>query len=465
MQHQQAAPLHQFINRWKRLFFFRAGLQAATVWFFVWGVVVLAAKFSGVRDNQLWPVLGLLGAVPLMILAGLLACRKIPAPAKFSANYDRLNTCGGIIMSEEVADMSAWREMLPAMDAPRFRWRSGRATMLLSLSVVFAAVALLLPERLTHLINKQQLQIGQVVEQLQVEVKTLNQEKIIEDKKAEDLQKQLAQLQKDSSSVDPNKTWEALDHIKEANTDVAKQAAEEAVSKTTALSQAETLAQAMQQAADAGMNEATASQAAQELSAILKSAKLEEGVLSGQIPPELIADLKGLNKEDMESLMKALASGKSSISNTVNKLSSLKMISLADLAKCNKAGHCNNPGALIDFLSTCTNGGCCSTDIECFLLGRGGPGGGGPAAPMTWDNNTSEDNQKFQEHALPPASQLSDAQMVGVSKAAPELSGADVSAQHGALANAAGSGGSAHAQVILPEHRQAVQNFFKRDEK
>jgi hypothetical protein len=82
---------------------------------------------------------------------------------------------------------------------------------------------------------------------------------------------------------------------------------------------------------------------------------------------------------------------------------------------------------------------------------------------MDWDNNTSEDNTKFQAHALPPSAHLSDAQMVGISKAAPELAAADVSAQHGALDNAAASGGSAHAQDILPEHRQAVREFFKRE--
>jgi hypothetical protein len=82
---------------------------------------------------------------------------------------------------------------------------------------------------------------------------------------------------------------------------------------------------------------------------------------------------------------------------------------------------------------------------------------------MTWNDGASEKDLKFQEHALPPAARLSDAQLVGVSKAAPQLTGNDVSAQHGALDNAAASGGSARAQVILPEQRQAVQNYFKRD--
>jgi hypothetical protein len=58
---------------------------------------------------------------------------------------------------------------------------------------------------------------------------------------------------------------------------------------------------------------------------------------------------------------------------------------------------------------------------------------------------------------------LSDAQFVGVSQAAPELSGKDVTAEHGALASAQAGGGSANTQVILPQHRQAIQRFFKRD--
>ena len=65
----------------------------------------------------------------------------------------------------------------------------------------------------------------------------------------------------------------------------------------------------------------------------------------------------------------------------------------------------------------------------------------------------------------PPSQHLADAQTVGVSKAAPELAGNDVTAQHGSLDLAVAGGGSAHAQTILPEHRQAVQKFFKRDEK
>jgi len=332
---------------------------------------------------------------------------------------------------------------------------------------LFALTALLLPERLAKFGNRHTLEIGQLVGQLQAEVQMLAQEKILPEPKADDLQKQLSQLQKDSSSVDPNKTWEALDHIKQSDSDKAEAAAEEVVQKTESLTEAETLAKAMEQAAENGMEPATAAQAAQDLASLLNSAKLEEGILNGKIPPELLQNLNGLDKAQMEKLVKALELNKTALSLTMSNLANLKMIDPAALAKCQNAGQIPNFAALSAYLSQCKGGNCKSELLFSWLhrRGRGGPGRGGPEAPMDWDNNTSEDNLKFQAHALPPSSHLDGAQLVGVSKAAPELAKDDVNPAHGALDNTPAGGGSGHAQIILPEHRQAVRNFFKRDEK
>ncbi|HEX3857867.1 MAG TPA: hypothetical protein VHY30_11295 [Verrucomicrobiae bacterium] len=463
MKTSHARALQSFARDLQWLLALRLGVQLATAWFFAWGVVVLALRIFGTQ-NTFWLALGLFGIVPLIFISVMRARRLKPEFSKIRANYDRLNACGGVVMSEEAADMGAWLAQLPEAAAPKLHWHSGRAMLLLSVSAIFAGTTLLLPERLTRFSIHHPLEIGQIVSQLQAEVKTLAQEKILPDKKADDLQKQLSQLQKDSFGYDPNKTWEALDHIKQSNSDAAKQAAEEALKKTESLTQAETLAKAMQQAADTGMNEATASQAAQDLASMLNAAKLEDGILNAQIPPELLAGLNGLNKEQMQKLLQALELNKNSLGLTASNLANLKMIDPATLAKLLSAGKCDNSGALADYLSTCTNGG---DLVLSWLLhpGKGGPGGGGPEADMTWNDGASEKDLKFQQHALPPSSHLDDAQLVGVSKAAPELSGNDVSAQHGALDNATASGGSAHAQIILPEQRQAVQNFFKRDEK
>ena len=462
MKTSHAKALQSFARDLQWLLALRLGVQLATVWFFVWGVVVLALRIFGTQ-NTFWLALGLFGVAPLAFLAAWRAKKQRAAFTKIRASYDRLNACGGVVMSEETADMGAWLVQLPEATTPKFRWHSGRAMSLLCVSAIFAATMLLLPERLTKFSVHRPLEIGQIVSQLQAEVKTLAQEKILPDKKADDLQKQLSQLQKDSFGYDPNKTWEALDHIKQSDSDAAKEAAEEALKKTESLTKAETLAKAMQQAANSGMNEATASQAAQDLASMLNAAKLEDGILNSQIPPELLAGLNGLNKEQMEKLLQALELNKNSLGLTVSNLVNLKMIDQAMLAKLLNAGQGYNPGALADYLSTCTNGG---DDLVLSWLdhpGKGGPGVGGPEADMTWNEGASEKDLKFQEHALPPSSHLDDAQLVGVSKTAPELSGNDASAQHGALDNAVASGGSAHAQIILPEQRQAVQNFFKRE--
>jgi len=462
MKTSHANALQSFAHDLQWLLALRLWVQMATVWFFVWGVAILALRIRGTQDS-FWLTLGLFGIVPLVLVSAIRVRRLRPEFSKIRANYDRINACGGVIMSEEAADMEAWLAQLPEAVVPKFRWHSGRAMLLLSVSAIFAATTLLLPERLARFSAHRSLEIGQIVRQLQAEVKTLAQEKIVNDKKADDLQRQLSQLQKDAFGYDPDKTWEALDHIKQSDSDAAKEAAEEALTKTESLTKAETLAKAMQQAADAGMNEMTASQAAQDLASMLSAAKLEDGILNSQIPPELLAGLNGLNKEQMEKLLQALELNKNSLGMTVSNLANLKMIDPAMLAKLLNAGQGYNPGALADYLSTCTNGG---DDLVLSWLdhpGKGGPGGGGPAADMTWNDGASEKDLKFQEHALPPSSHLDDAQLVGVSKAAPELSGNDVSAQHGALDHAVASGGSAHAQIILPEQRQAVQNFFKRE--
>jgi hypothetical protein len=461
MKPSHPEALQAFARKLKLLFILRAVVQVTTIWFFIWGVFVLAMRIYGAQQAE-WLALGVLGFVPVTILAAARERRRQPAFTKIRASYDRLNVCGGVIMSAEAADMDAWLAQLPEAAVPKFRWHSARAILLLCVSALFAATALLLPERLTHFSGHRPLEIGQIVEQLQAEVKTLVQEKIVDDKKADELQKQLSQLQKDSSSYDPGKTWEALDHIKQSNSEAAKEAAAEALAKTTALTQAEMLAQAMAQAADSGLSEANATESAQDLASLLNAAKFEDGILKGRIPPELLAGLNGLNKEQMAKLLQALEWNKNSLGLTVSNLAQLKMIDPAMLAKCQNAGLCKNPGALADYLSTCTNG--CNALAECLWLCQGGTGRGGPGAPMTWTDLKSEMDLKFQEHSLPPSSHLSDAQLVGLSKAAPELNGNDAAAPHGALDHAAANGGSAHSQIILPEHRQAVQKFFKRDE-
>ncbi len=459
MNHSHASALQSFARHLQWLLTLRLAVQLVTVWFFAWGVVILALRIFGVQ-NIYWLTMGLLAVAPLALLASWRAKKQRAPITRIRASYDHINTCGGIIMSAETLDADAWVAQLPKIGVPKLRWHSGRAFLLFTSSAVFVMITLLLPNRLTHFPGHH-LEIGQIVKQLQAEVNVLTQEKIINAQKAAEVQKQLSQLQDDSLGYDPAKTWEALDHIKQSDSDQAHQAAQEALDKTTSLTEAESLAKAMDQAADSGMNATTASQAAQDLASMLTTAKLDAGLLNVQIPPALLAGLNGLNKEQMEKLLQGLEANKGLLSMDMSNLMNLKMIDPTMLAKLQAAGISENPGALADYLCSCTN---CEAAMLCRHPGpMRGLARGGPGAPMTWSDGASEMDLKFQEHALPPSPHLSQAQLIGVSKAAPELSGSDVAAEHGALDNATAAGGAANARIILPEQRQAVQTYFKRD--
>lgn len=455
-----AGALRTFAKRLALLLMVRGAVRWTTMWLFVWGVVVLAARFSGLLKGK-WLLIGLLGCVPLALLSAWREWRRRESFSKLRAAYDDVNRCGGVLMAEEAADMAEWQPQLPSPAVPELRWRSGRAIGLLSISAAFVAVTLLLPDQLATLRAQHPLEVGKLVGELKAEVETLKEEKILEDKKADEAQKQLDRLEQQSSGLDPAKTWEALDHIKESDSDLAKRAAEEAENKLSSLSAAQTLADAMDQAADNGMSQDTATHAAQDLAGMLKSAKLEDGLLKGDIPQDLLSQLNGLDKEQMKKLLSAIQFNKSNLGHTVTNLANLRLIDAKLLSQCRNAGQCNNPDALAAYLCHCTNASACNFASLCY--GRGGPGGGGGTGPMTWQDKSSENNLKFQEHALPPSANFSDSQFVGVSRSAPTLTADNAAVQHGALANAQGSGGSANSQTILPEHRQAVQRFFKRD--
>src|ERR1043166_6249332 len=94
-----AHALRSFARKLSWLLMFRRAVQWTTVWFFTWGVVVLALRICGVRNHQ-WLLIGVLGFVPLALAAVAREWRRRQAFAKVRAAYDGLNECGGV-RSEE----------------------------------------------------------------------------------------------------------------------------------------------------------------------------------------------------------------------------------------------------------------------------------------------------------------------------------------------------------------------------
>jgi hypothetical protein len=70
LSHPQAVL--SFARRLHRLHLFRSFVQLATLWFFIWGAVVLAVRFAGCQHTG-WLALGMFGLVPLILTSAIRA--------------------------------------------------------------------------------------------------------------------------------------------------------------------------------------------------------------------------------------------------------------------------------------------------------------------------------------------------------------------------------------------------------
>ncbi len=462
------ATLRAFARRLLWTCALRTGLRWLAWWFVAWGVVTMAARISMIASPTAiaW---GLLGGAPVALAAFFYEWRRRPGDAALRAVCDLHNHSGGLLMTGRAASAAGWDRELPALAVPGVRWQGRRTWGFFAATLVFALLTLAIPDRYAAFGRQRSLAIGQTVAELETQIEALQEEKILKDKKAEELKQELAKLAHDATGNDPAKTWEALDHLKAANTELAKQAAEEAIAKTAKLAQAETLAAATSQLPDNAAGRETATKAMQELASLLQNAKLDAGLLASELPPGLLAAAKagGLTPEQLKELIKSLQANKGQLSDTLKKLSELKLIDPAQLGKCEKAGECKNPNGLAAFLAE--NGS--KTEgllllLEQYSAATGGVSDDPPGnTPMTIGDPSSEEGAKFKPQALPPGSlaALKDAQRIGLSKSAPEVTGTRETAQSGALTGAGAGGGEAHTQVILPRHKAAVQRFFKRE--
>jgi hypothetical protein len=442
----------------------RQAIWSAAVWFFVLGVFVLA-----VRMLTHWPTHYLVAAVaiviPIVAFIALRQWRQRPVADKLRSLLDRHNEAGGMVVAEGTADMKDWESRLPKMEIPEFRWRSRRPLTVFTCSAVFLAVTFLLPEKHLGIGLNRNLEIGGLVGEISEEIGVLEEEEILDEDRAEDLQEQLNRLEKDASAQDPVKTWEALDHLKEANSQLAKQAAEEALKKIEALKQSETLAGALGIMPEP--NEAVEARGMQDLAAMLAQAALEEGLLDIKLPEDLLQAAKDgkLTPEDLKKLLAAIKNNKEKLGECIGKLSSLKLIDPSKLGECNKAGSCPNPAALAAFLcKECSGTNNLAALVKSYC--RGGVSRGRGDAPITWKDPSSFDGTKTKDQVLPTGtmSGMENAQFVGISRSAPEVTGVDETAGQGALGAGQAGGGSAQVHQVLPRHKGAVKRFFKRED-
>ncbi len=155
-----------------------------------------------------------------------------------------------------------------------------------------------------------------------------------------------------------------------------------------------------------------------------------------------------LTDEQLEALAQALGDCKDFQRGVLGKLIKARLVDGAELGALDDACEGDDDGEeLALLLAKCKDGKDLDAALAAGLPGKGGPGGGGPPAAMTWHDETSQENAKFKEKTLPPAAvaSLKDSRKVGVSRADPTAAQPSGGSSGGALDSAQAGGGRADA--------------------
>ena len=451
---------------WMRVLFLmilKYSLLLLMAWGFVWGAVVIILRLS-INFDRMLLLWGGLGMVPAVGAAVWISLSRMPEKMKIKSLLDGQSRCGGLFMAAQEAEIGSWRERIPKRAPISLQWRGGKCWGLFGMSMAFVLIAFLLPQRFVQIAGAGRLDIDDEIQKMTEQVETLDEENIIEEASAEELEKKLEDIRREARADEPVKTWEAMDHMEEKLSNLAKEAAQAAMSQTEKAALAQALAEALMEAGDS-LDAEVQAEAMSLMAALMQQAMAENEAMQNSFDSEA---LNNLSAEDLQKLADMLSAYKIDLKDMVGNLINAQLIDFKVLGILEGMGEFGY-AELAEFLAK--EGyivlGQSMMQIPVGIPGIGGVTRGRADAPRTMTEASSEDGVKFKEQILPPASlaSLKDSKAVGVSLGAPTVTEAGNPRQAGALSGAATGGGATNRQVILPQHRNAVKRYFDRVKK
>lgn len=403
----------------------RTLLAGAGSWFLLWGVGALIARVLGASTDVILAI-GIAGTAIIAVVAIGRGMRAAPDDRALRAHLDARLHCGGLAAASSDVPLGDWT--LPRIDVPIVRWNARRKLLFVAGSAAFVIGAMLIP--IASSASHHRLEIGADAKRIEGKIELLQEEKIIPPERAEALKQTIDELKTTAEGDDPAKAWETLDAVDDAVTKAANGAAEEAIRNGETLSTIEALAAAHDLAAEAARASAE----------------------NASLLPGLAPDTK-----DAGRIGEAARRAKAGLRDRLAKLASKGLIDPKSLRKFDNNSSSTD---LARYLREHRDGSSSSGPLA--RGGRGGVDRGRGDAPLFFGEETKEGDEKFKDHALPPAAaaSLEQSELVGMSASAPQKVQARGSAG-GALTMQSGSG-SAYTTIVLPRHRGTVGRFFER---
>jgi hypothetical protein len=432
---------------------------AATGWIFIVGIAVLLGRLLK------WPAVylhwaGWCGLAATGLIAILLGIRKRPSHKTIAALLDARLSGGGLIIASEDGSAGQWTPPTSRTLTPSWDGRLPCLCFFASMSVL--VLAMFVPLTKSLLPVELPLHIEPITEQLKAQVDLLEDIEFIEKKQAEEWTTLIRALKQESSGSDPAATWEALDQLADriqdaaaVKTDALRMEVQKNEARAAALRAALKAASENPEQATAAMKELSAllQQAAAEnpnLKALLDSLPqfgMQPGASATLTPEEakLLAErLSQMTAEDLERMQKLLKEG------------------LCESGQCQGAGDTESLKQFLAENPGCTNLAVCA---GMPAPGEWGISRGPGTAPISWLNDSSEEGVSFKEEMLAATRMNSlNSTKVGESMGAPEVNAEAAGSSGGALDTQQADDSAATLHRVLPQHRQAVNRYFKRNE-
>lgn len=481
-EQERIGSIHAFRNRLLRLYCLRYSLIIASIWLFIWGLVIMVARVTNLIgwENLFFGIFGLVAVFPI---ACMIASRKLPDEKRLSAALDGCNRAGGLVMAALETDTSDWAGKVPHLEVPKARWKNDKTVMITLGALLFVIVAFVMPDSTIIAGTKKPFRIEDQVRGINEQLEMLEEENILTPEEVQKFKADIEKIEANAEGEGPNKTWDALDELSKQLSQLADEAAQETMRDAETLAKAEALAREAAEQIAEQLDPETAREMAQGVGDKLSEMLNDNPQLAEELAnnPELSDEIKEMLKngdlgnmtpEQLKELAEAMKNCQNGCERMLENLAEGNMIDQEMLDALREMSESIGREELDRMLSELNEG--CEACGEC----EGCKNGGRCTKKQNWrrdptteksehyaDMETDEDGAKFKSESLPSPSpeSIKNMQKIGASIGAPEVKeGAGEGTQGGAITETRGGTGSAHSQTILPQHRGTIGRYFER---
>ena len=445
--------------------FLRLALFYGAIFFFVTGAFIAIYQLFDDKNIYVRILLPWIMLLINLLLSFIIVKKTMPTDQQFITTLDSYNKCGGLLIAAYELNIGEWNNYLKLDKGIILKIELKKHLSIFCLAVGFMFFSTFVPTLNIKAINTHKFEIGNDTKVLKEQVEVLEEEEIIAENKADELIKNIEEIEKNAVGENPQGTLEALEHVQKNLQNKAQLAEEKALSQLSELEMTSEVAKSLEKA-QKNLGKPAMQSAMTGFNDMLNKLASEDKEFQKMLQKQQGTRGKKLTAKDLKSLQKSCSMSQEQLKKMLKRLQKKNLLN-----KCNKPGNGRDGGKkklsnsdLQKFLkANCPKGN--KTLMFCVGYGAGNKGiNRGPGtAPMSWQRRFNSFKGKFQDELMPESDLLSldDSLLLQESFTASEA-GEYSQSKTGALNNAKNKQTDDKSYTLQPKHRKAVSKFFNR---